>query len=371
MAVQNGKFLQLPQGTEGIHLEEALRHRRLTRKLNDLFTSWGFLPVKTPVFDFYDNYRDLLKTPGEENLYRLMDREGDLLLLRSDVTLFLARQMGLYLNRNDLPARVSYADTILRHQNREDISKNEFFQTGVELIGVEGYEGDMEILLLLDQTLSLLDVSAFLHLGSRNLFRQMVPEDRETPALREALASRNRRALKEELTLYHPPHTARLFSSLLLFIGSPGEFRQKLTGDELKNHPELVAAGSYLLKLTEGLQTLGGEREIRIDLSEIGSQPYHTGIVFQVYCEGVDSAVVSGGRYDRLLENFGLSAPSVGFSLLLRKIEALLPPPAEAEESLNRVTVEENEFNETEETRFTLRFRRAEELRKKGRNVSL
>jgi ATP phosphoribosyltransferase regulatory subunit len=371
MAVQNGKFLQLPQGTEGIHLEEALRHRRLTRNLNDLFTSWGFLPVKTPVFDFYDNYRDLMKTPGEENIYRLMDREGDLLLLRSDVTLFLARQMGLYLNREDLPVRVSYADTILRHQNREDISKNEFFQTGVELIGVEGYEGDMEVLLLLDRTLTLLNVPSFLHLGSRNLFRLMVPADRETPALMEALKSRNRREISEELARYHSPLTAQLFSRLLLFIGSPDEFRQRLAGEDLKDHADLVQAGEYLLKLTEGLETLGGDREIRIDLSEIGSQPYHTGIVFQVYCEGVDSAVVSGGRYDRLLENFGLSAPSVGFSLLLRKIEALLPPAAAEEENLSRVKVEEKELHETEENRFILRFRRAEELRKNGRNVSL
>ncbi len=371
MAVQNGKFLQLPQGTEGIHLEEALRHRRLTRKLNDLFTSWGFLPVKTPVFDFYDNYRELMKTPGEENVYRLMDREGDLLLLRSDVTLFLARQMGLYLNNEDLPVRVSYADTILRHQNREDISKNEFFQTGVELIGVEGYEGDMEILLLLDRVLTLLDVPAFVHLGSRNLFRQMVPEERETPALREALKSRDRREIVRELSLFCSPETARLFSQLLFFIGSPQEFRQRLEDADLKDYPGLAQAGRYLLKLTDGLETLGRMREIRIDLSEIGSQPYHTGIVFQVYCEGVDAAVASGGRYDRLLENFGLSAPSVGFSLLLRKIEALLDPVEKDEDSLTRVRDEQENKDETEEKRFALRFRRAEDLRKNGRNVSL
>ena len=172
------KILNLPQGTEVLHLEEALQHRNITRTLNDLYTSWGYLPVKTPIFDFYDNYQSLLSRKDKENIYRLMDRDGDLLMLRSDITLFLARQMGLILNREDLPARVCYSDIILRHQNREDISKNEFFQTGVELIGADGLEGDMEILMLMNNTMSKLVVPYYLHMGSRNLFNLLVPEEK-------------------------------------------------------------------------------------------------------------------------------------------------------------------------------------------------
>jgi len=365
MAIQNGKFLQLPQGTEGIHLEEALRHRRITRKLNDLFTSWGFLPVKTPVFDFFDNYRELITPPVEENIYRLMDREGDLLMLRSDVTLFLARQMGMLLKKQDLPIRVSYSDTILRHQHKEDISKNEFFQTGVELIGVEGYQGDMEILLLLEKTLLTLNRPAYLHLGSRSLFRDIVPAEKETQELLDALKSRDRSALSLALSPLVAPGHGDFFAELLLFIGSSDGFEELLEKGKNKLSEEILVQGRYLLKLTSELKKLGSDQEIRIDLSEIGSQPYHSGIVFQVYMEGIDSAVVSGGRYDKLLENFGLSAPSVGFSLLLRKIEALLP----LGEELSVITADSQ--GKSEEESFAQKFTKAETLRKEGRIVTL
>lgn len=367
MAIENGKLLQLPQGTEGIHLEEALRHRRITRELNDLYTTWGFLPVKTPIFDFYDNYRQLITPAAEEGLYRLMGRGGELLMLRSDVTLFLARQMGMTLKVRNLPVRVSYSDAILRHQNREDISKNEFFQTGVELIGVEGFQGDMEILLLLNAVLERFFLPAFLHLGSRSLFRHIVPAETEPPFLKEVLKIRDGAALTEALLTLHPKESAEAYSELLLFIGSPNEFQQFL-GDRADSiDPQVVREGEYLLKLGRELLPLGFSREIRIDLSEIGSQPYHTGIVFQVYMEGIASAVVSGGRYDELLENFGIKAPSVGFSLLLRKLEALLPREGKAYTMVTAPDTPEG----SEETRFARKYRKAEALRKTGRNVTL
>ncbi|NBC28948.1 MAG: ATP phosphoribosyltransferase regulatory subunit, partial [Spirochaetes bacterium] len=136
MTAQRKNILRLPQGTESFHLGEALRHRERLRRLEDLYGSWGYLPVETPVFDFYDVYAPLMRSKAVGDVYRLIDREGELLLLRSDATLFLAKQLGLILQDEDLPVRVYYADTILRHQDPDDISKNEFVQTGVELIGV-------------------------------------------------------------------------------------------------------------------------------------------------------------------------------------------------------------------------------------------
>ena len=156
MTEKRNRFLQVPMGTETIYIEEAFRHRQADQELWNLFTLWGYLPVETPVFDFFDIYQDLI--PDEKDIYRLIDREGDLLMLRSDITLFLAKQMGLSLKDQDVPARICYSGTILRHQNREDISKNEFFQTGVELIGKADLDADLEILILLHSTFQILEI---------------------------------------------------------------------------------------------------------------------------------------------------------------------------------------------------------------------
>ncbi|MBI9102114.1 MAG: ATP phosphoribosyltransferase regulatory subunit [Spirochaetales bacterium] len=363
MPLKSEKILNLPQGTEVIHLEEALQHRTLTRTLNDLYTSWGYLPVKTPVFDFYDNYRQLLTGKGKDNIYRLMDRDGDLLMLRSDITLFLARQMGLLLGETELPTRVCYSDIILRHQHREDISKNEFFQTGVELIGSDGLEGDMEILLLLNKTMSKLELPYYLHLGSRNLFNLIIEEKNRSIKLIEALSERDIESLRSEFSVLFTPEKSAFLCTFFQFIGNATEMKTLLTRGKDFLPVEALKEAEYLIKLSEELNSTGIKGELRLDLSEIGSQPYHTGIVFQAYMDGLDSAVAFGGRYNDLLAHFGFDAPSVGFSILLRKVEALLKKSSFEELELKPVKAEGCSWKE--------RFENAEKLRKEGRIVTL
>ncbi|MFW6208914.1 MAG: ATP phosphoribosyltransferase regulatory subunit, partial [Spirochaetota bacterium] len=219
------RYLQVPQGTEGVHLEEAYRHRRINHELFQLFTQWGYLPVETPVFDFYDIYEPLLRS-STRDVYRLIDRDGDLLMLRSDITLFLAKQMGLWLREEDLPTRVCYADTILRHQSAEDISKNEFFQTGAELIGKAGSEADLEVLLLLESIFIKLGVPASIHLGSHQ-FLTLALKDFDEDELKQAVkAIRNREyhRLRIMLATHCSERRAEVLKSLFAFIGTRAEF---------------------------------------------------------------------------------------------------------------------------------------------------
>jgi ATP phosphoribosyltransferase regulatory subunit len=359
----NKRYLQVPQGTEGVHLEEAYRHRQVTYRLFRLFSLWGYWPVETPVFDFYDIYKPLL---GDErkDVYRLIDREGDLLMLRSDITLFLAKQMGLWLREEDLPTRVCYSDTILRHQHAEDISKNEFFQTGAELIGKAGEEADLEVLLLLRRIFEELDLEPALHLGS-HLFLTTALEpcspDDHTKAV-EAIRGRDSEALDEILRTTFSRRRAELLSELFAFIGEREEFDALLDArSDVLRHEELEEL-HYLSRLVSKMEEAGYGTSVRIDLSEVGAQPYYTGIVFQCYLAGLDSAVASGGRYDKLLSAFGRECPSVGFSFLQRKVEHLLDSgrfdPPESPEQVR-------------EQDFISAFRRAEELRAQGKAVIL
>ena len=322
------RLLQIPPGTEAFFLEEAFRHRRILSDMDRIFTGWGYLPAETPVFDFFDIYKPLLGDSDTENIYRLMDREGDLLLLRSDVTLFLAKQMGMSLTSQDLPVRVWYADSILRHQQSDDISKNEFYQVGAELIGVPGTAGDGEILLMVAEILSFLKINAVLHIGSAGIVHTAAEglDEQETAEFFEAVALRDRSTIKDLLS-----RTATEQSDVLLelfdFIGTPGEFSSFLENIRPRLSGPYISLLEHLEELAKLLECCSAAEAIRIDLSETGSQAYHTGIVFQAYLEGIDSAFISGGRYDKLLENFGFECPSVGFSLLLRKIEPLVGEP--------------------------------------------
>lgn len=362
MKEHQDRLLQIPLGTESFYLEEAYRHREITYKLHRLFASWGYLPAETPVFDFFDTYRSLL-SGNKKQIYRLVDREGDLLMLRSDITLFLAKQMGLILRDEDLPARICYGDTILRHQNREDISRNEFFQVGAELIGREKIEGDLEILLLMLEAFTSLGIMPTIHIGSRRLvdsiFAPLDPADREAAAAE--VRDRDREAFRARLRELYGRETGEEIASLLRFIGSREELEENF--DRFSRHlgTEALEALAELREILRVLHRLGRDGSFRVDFSEAGEQPYYTGIVFQAYLDSLDSAVASGGRYDRLLESFGFEAPSVGFSMMLRKLEPMLaddfqPPVIAAEESGGS---------------FEERFRSAEKRRKAGESVAL
>lgn len=345
--MNEAQLYKLPQGTERLVLDDAFRRQVLTHRIQNLFTSWGYQPVQTPVFDFYDLYAPFLGSKAE-SVYRLVDREGDLLMLRSDITLFLARSMGVVLTEGHDPLRVCYADTILRHQDLEDISANEFYQIGAEFIGSQGLEGDGEMLLLIDAILVALGLGeARIHLGSRALFDAAFPnlsaEERRDHL--EAISLRKWNQIGEGASLFAFQGDAA--GARKLASATTGAVRQAL--DDLIARAEL-------------LETLGLGSRFRIDLSEVGRQDYYTGLVFQVYQPGLGDALASGGRYDKLLARFGLDSPSVGFSLHLGKVEHLADlgqaeAPSSAVQAPGATLVE--------------RMVHARKLRAEGRSVTL
>ena len=379
------QILRIPVGTEGVH--EARRHSRILRIIEDIFRSWGYLPVLTPVFDYYENYRPLLDRAREERICRFPDREGELLMLRSDITLFLAKQMGPALRNSVLPRRVYYADSIIRYENDETISRGEFFQVGAELIGMPGREGDLEVLMLLREVLGALKLPEWrLHIGSRAVLNAVL-DNGDAPGGRGSGDSRARDRAAESagalLEIRDREGLMRLMGDLglgnaegrcdlLMFMGSCDEFRECREG-LIRGCGEDAAGriGRAVEDLT-GLTTEMAEMaefaspdDIRIDLSEHGGQPYHTGFTMQAYVKGAGSAAASGGRYDELLGAFapGRGMPAAGFSLLMRKIEPLSRAVDESPGDADAVRAEGGNFAE--------RYRDARRKRGKGIPVVL
>lgn len=310
--------LHLPQGTEAFYLEEAYTHRKLLRTFEDRCELWGYLPAQTPVYDFHELYRGLHDRSHDALTYRLVDRAGELLVLRSDITLFLARQMGLVLAEGDLPVRLHYGDTILRHEDPYDISRNEFFQVGTELIGPTGLAADAESILLLFDVLDHWGANdVVIHLGHRALLGDRDAIGDVAPAVAHRDWPLVRRLLGRRIDATQIDSLIRLYS----FIGSAAELEEEVAHLQALGTDERNAI-NHLLSLAEELSALGYGDRIRIDLSEVGSRSYHSGVVFQAYAADAAAPIASGGRYDGLLAHFGFDAPSVGFSVMLRRLQS-------------------------------------------------
>ena len=364
-------ILEQPSGTEGLGLQDAWNHKNLVRNLSNTFERWGYLPVRTPVLDYYDAYSPLLGDGHTNGMYRLIDRDGDLLAVRSDATLFLAKQVARMLADEALPLRVYYAESILRPEDREDISRNEFFQIGGELIGATGRDGDLEAATLLMRLLdSVLPGESVLHLGNRTLVDTITAgfSDAAAADFREALALHDAEHLEELFRAAGTDtHTEAELSDLLRFlfhIGSAQETRSALA--ELESRAaalgrELFAAATDTIETAEILESIFDHERIRVDFSESGSQSYHTGVAFRAYTPGAEAAVASGGRYDSLYGHFGLETEAVGFSIMLRRLEKLTDPgPVPEIRSVNAA-----------ERSFVERLAEAEKLREQGVAVRL
>ncbi len=302
-----------------MHLRESARHRRITRILEDRFELWGYAPVETPLVDYVEVYRELLPEPRLRDTYRVVDRQGEVLAVRSDTTLFLAKQLGLHLTTEELPVRVWYNDQIVRAEEEDEIAANEYQQAGLELVGSNGIESDMEVLVILQDTLQALDLGdAAIHLGSHRIIEEAArtssggtsaggnTDSADAEQLRSVVS--RRRPIPEEFGV------PRDVEELLRFIGSPEAFRKLLSGLTLPG--PVRHAGEALL---ERALPLDHTPAIRIDTSELGAHDYYTGIAFGVYHPGSTAAIARGGRYDELLGHFGFDAPSVGFSMFTRK----------------------------------------------------
>ena len=364
------KLLQIPKGTESFELEEAYIHKKIVGGLLDLFYRWGFLPIETPVFDFYDIYSNVMDRQARDRVYRLIDRDGELLMLRSDITLFMAKQIGLLMPDSMHPLRVCYADTILRYQKNEDISHNEFFQAGAEFIGKDGLEADLEVILLLLSSLKLLGIEdSMLHIGSRNLFNLCVStaaKNTEGPVRKQLLKAvrvrdwnRFNRVLEEnELN-----GEGRNFIELFSFIGTGKELKQMFNSKYSGETSDVKREVGYLVSVYEYLEKLNFADNVKIDLSELGGQDYYSGLSFKVYLKDVDTAIASGGRYNNLLSSFGYNAPAVGFSIMLRKVERVKKAAGQFKKP-DVVTF-------LDDPDFLVRYRKAEKLRNSGRIVCL
>lgn len=360
-------LLRLPSGSATLFLQEARHQQILVQELNQLYDRWAYLPVHTPLVDFSHSYEGLIPEKDLKRVYHLVDRDGEILMLRWDLTLFLIKQVRSLLLESPLPLRLCYADSILRHQDSDDISHNEFFQTGAELIGSAGPDGDLEVLLLLHQALQSLSLPAAVHLGSRKLYNLAFGEleDSLSADLSHAIAYRDfgqARHLAAQLPDFTKAKSEALIA-LFTIIANPAEASLAVAGLASHLSPSLIAEARSVISFAESAQSMESDLDIHVDFSELGSQSYHSGIVFQAYVEGMSAPVASGGRYDLLLERLGSPAPAVGFSIMLSKIARSARLKDQADPEIVKLA--------SDDTSFAERYQQATSLRAAGKRVAL
>ena len=316
-----------PEGTKDYLFEECAARINAQQALTKVFEDYGYAPVATPHLEYHDVFRRASADWLAEQLYSATDSRGRLLVLRPDSTLPIARVAATRLRKAALPLRLYYHQSVFRRSRFYAGHSDESMQSGVELLGAEGLRADLEILQCAAEALRACGQPCFrIELGHAGIFPCLADalgaDDELREALTAAIETKNFPSLAALLAPFGDSGAARALGELPRLFGG-GEVLQK--AKTLFKNPDARRSLTYLAQLYAKLEGLGLQDSIDIDLGLVHGQQYYTGLVFRGYIEGSGRGVLSGGRYDGLLAEFGRPAAAVGFAVALDALaEALL-----------------------------------------------
>src|SRR5215475_14109533 len=168
-------FTQIPPGTQILIGRAARRRRALERVICTVFEGWSYDEIVPPIFDYYDVFIKGMGTGLEEQIYRFIDREGNILALRPEFTSLVAKTVVTRLSSMPKPIRLYYSGDVMRFEKPKGGRQREFAQIGVEHFGGTARSADTEILLVAVEVLERLGISDFqINLGSVDFFGGIV-----------------------------------------------------------------------------------------------------------------------------------------------------------------------------------------------------
>ncbi len=336
----------LPEHIDDILPAEAARIERLRRLVLDLFETWGYELVMPPLLEYVES---LLTGTGHDldlRTFKLVDQlSGRMMGVRADITPQVARIDAHLLNRAGV-TRLAYSGSVLHTRPATPAATREPLQIGAEIYGHEGVESDMEIQRLLCRALELSEVrGARIDTGHVAVFRALVARGGIGPELEaelfEALQKKDVPSLRELVRGAKKLDRAPREALLLLPDLYGGAEVLAIAERRLPKFAAISKALATLKRLAKACSI-----PMSFDLSELRGYHYHSGVVFDAYCDGVAGPVARGGRYDEVGRAFGRPRPATGFSIDLRELAgaaapvnrrgAILAPPPERDASLAR-----------------------------------
>lgn len=307
-----------PDGTKDLLFGECEQRSQVTKTLKDLFTAQGYRRVMTPALEFYDVFgKSAAKYLPKESMYKLTDHKGRLMVLCPDCTVPVARLTATRLKGMPMPLRLFYNHNIYRMFPELKGKSTEINQVGIELIGGEKLRSDLEVVELAARCLSTIGNGKYrLELCDIGYFKAImnsldVDEDTKEE-IRYQIEQKNYASLTDMLEKYKDSKAAQALLKLPRLFGGAEVFEKAY---ELFDENGAKESLDYLKGIYEYLQALGLGDRVIIDLGLVNLAEYYTGIIFRGYFHGIGEQVLSGGRYDQLLHDFGVEECSVGFGI--------------------------------------------------------
>ena len=297
--------------------EEARNLSLLSARVMGRFAAYGYQRVEVPAFEYAEVLEQGLGVLSPHEAVRFVEPEtGEVVALRPDMTLQVARLVSTRLDEAPLPARLCYQGSVVRRRHERSRRHRQFHQAGIELVGAPGPAGDLEVLQVATAAMHASGLDDFvLDLGHARIAGSLL--DLAVPAARGPLVEAL--GLKDQFAVASQAKSAGLSAGVLAALV---ELPSLHGGCEVFAHARSLLADTPALKPLDELEqvcrlVMDGNLapKIVVDLGEVWNFAYYSGIMFQLLAEGPGEPVGSGGRYDGLFERFGCPRAAAGFGL--------------------------------------------------------
>lgn len=312
------KLLHTPEGVRDVYNGECEDKLLIQERIHNVFKMYGYMDIQTPSFEFFDIFNKERGSVASKNMFKFFDREGNTLVLRPDMTPAIARCAAKYFENENNAVRLCYTGNTFINNSSYQGRLKETTQVGAELIGDSSIEADAEILAMMVEAVISTGLEEFqVEVGHVGFFKGLVEEagfSKEAEAeLRDIIRNKNIFRVEEILQAEKiEPELGEVFYKLPQFFGDIDILSDAETITANKTSLDAV---EHLKKVYELLKIYGYEKYITFDLGMLSEHDYYTGVVFQGYTYNVGEPFAKGGRYDKLIEQFGTDKASIGFGL--------------------------------------------------------
>jgi ATP phosphoribosyltransferase regulatory subunit len=312
----------IPPGTRDVLPDEMRELRRLHLALIEVFEGRGYGEVATPAIE----YDEVLATGDgrtADTAYRFFDGSGDLLALRSDMTVPIARLVASRYASAEMPLRLCYLANAYRAVRPQRGQMREFAQAGVELIGAPAPEGTAEVVEVLEAALDAAGLGrAVIGLGDADLYRQLLAElgigGEARDSILARLAAHDLVGLEAELSELQGVGDRQIATCIALSQLRGG--KEVLEEARALGGAAVERATARLGETVEALEARGVAQRVQIDLGLLRDLGYYSGAILEVYDPALGHVLGGGGRYDNLLRRFGIDLPAAGFALYMERV---------------------------------------------------
>jgi len=318
--------MNIPRGLNDLLPDEVLRRRFLENKISQIFSRWGYREIIVPTFEFYEILSQGSGLIMKKEMIKFFDREGNIVVLRPEMTKSIARLVSTKMQLEPRPLRLYYIGNVFRYDNKVG-SQKEFCQAGVELIGINNNKSDAEIITLAVECLKNSGLNNFfIDINHVNFFNGImesikVKEERKQE-IKNAILNKDFVLLEKILSFEDIKDREKEF--ILKIPTLRGGKEILIEAEKMVDNKLSLSALKEIKEVYNLLRDYGLEEYILIDLGIIRNYDYYTGIIFEGYTDYLGFPVCGGGRYDNLCSKFGENLPSTGFAIGIERLATIL-----------------------------------------------